>query len=141
LAEVLEEVTLALVEHLVVLVVEEVPTILVFHQLAPPELRGRDLQVETPLEVDPGHSPQALVVVELVPRVATRAMPLGEPAMEVREHHHRFWALLISLAVVEEVAHIRADLRPRQETVVPVVVVVEPPMSWVEQLDWVVVAH
>jgi hypothetical protein len=85
-----EEVTLALVEPQVVLVAAEDPTILVCHQLVPPELRGRDLQVETPLERDPGPSLQALVVVGLVPKVVTRVMKLGEPGMEVRGHHHRF---------------------------------------------------
>jgi hypothetical protein len=68
-------------------------------------------------------------------------MQLGALAMEVPEHHHRFWAQHTSLEVVVEVAHIRADLQPRQETVVQVVVVVEPLMWPVGQLDWVVVAH
>jgi hypothetical protein len=99
------------------------------------------LKVEIPLEVDRRHSPQALVVVERVPRVATRATQLGELAMEVRGHHLRFWAQRISLEAVVEVAHIRAEHQPRQETVVPVVVVVEPQMSRVEQLDWVAVTH
>jgi hypothetical protein len=125
----------------VVLVEVEDLTILVFHQLAPPELRGRDLRVETLLEVDRRHSPQALVVVERVPRVATRATQLGELAMEVRGHHRRFWAQHISLEAVVEVVHIRAEHQPRQETVVPVVVVVELQMSRVEQLDWVAVTH
>jgi hypothetical protein len=139
--EVLEEVTLESAEHLVALVEVVALTIPGFLLMAPSGLRDRGLPVETLSEGGPGHLPQVLEVVERVPRVATLVMQLGAPAMAVPEQHHRFWAPHISLEAVVEVAHIRVDLQPRQETVEPVVVEVEPLMLPVEQLDWVVVAH
>jgi len=114
---------------------------MVFHQLAPQAPRGRDLLGEIQLAIEPRHSPQALVEVERVPRVATRAMPLVELAMEVPGHRRPFWAQHTSLEAVVEVARMRENHQPRRETVVSVVVVVEPQMSRVEQEDWVAVTH
>ena len=119
----------------------EALTIRAFLLLVPSGQRDKGLPAETLLEREVGHLPQVLEVVERVPRVATRVMLLGEPAMEVPERPHRFWAQHTSLEVEVEVAHIMADLQPRQETVEPVVVEAEPQMLSEGQLDWAAVAH